>query len=49
MADDKMPEDEREDMISILRDLRPYYFWILMAQVAVWGCCSILVGERELR
>ena len=45
MADDKMPEDEREDMLSILRDFRPYYFWILMAQVAVWGVV-VFLSER---
>ena len=30
MADDDRPEDEREDMLSVLREFRPYYFWMLI-------------------
>ena len=32
-----MADGEREDLLSILRDLRPYYFGVLVAQVAIWG------------
>ena len=40
-----MPEDEREDMLSILRELRPFYFWILIAQVAIWSVV-VFLSER---
>ena len=42
MADEEIPQDDREDMLSILRNLRPYYFWILIAQVAIWGVVVFL-------
>ena len=29
--------EEREDLLSILREHRPYYFWVLVAQMAVSG------------
>ena len=29
-------------MLSILRELRPFYFWILIAQVAIWGVVVFL-------
>ncbi len=45
MADDDRPEDEREDMLSILRELRPYYFWILIVQIAIWSVV-VLLSER---
>ena len=40
------PEDEREDMLSILRELRPYYFWILIIQIVVWGIV-VFLSERS--
>ena len=47
MTDDEMPEYEREDMLSILRELRPYYFWILIAQIVIWGVVVFLSeGEK---
>ena len=46
MADDEMPEDDREDILSILRDLRPYYFSLLIAQIAVWGVV-VFLSERS--
>ena len=45
MADDEMPEDEREELLSILRELRPFYFWILIVQIAVWGVV-VFLSER---
>ena len=45
MADDERPEDEREDILSILREFRPYYFWILIVQIAVWGIV-VFLSER---
>lgn len=45
MTGDEMPEDERDDMLSILRELRPFYFWILIAQVAIWGIL-VFFSER---
>ena len=45
MADEEIPQDDREDMLSILRNLRPYYFWILIAQVATWGVVVFLSEE----
>ncbi len=45
MADEEIPQDDREDMLSILRNLRPYYFWILIAQVAIWGVVVFLSEE----
>ena len=41
MGDDERPGDEREDILSILRELRPFYFWILIVQVAIWGAVVI--------
>ena len=29
--------EEREDLLSILREHRPYYFWVLVAQMLVSG------------
>ena len=29
--------EEREDLLSILREHRPYYFWVLVAQMVVSG------------
>ena len=29
--------EEREDLLSILREHRPYYFWVLVAQMIVSG------------
>ena len=37
---------EREDILSILRDLRPYYFSLLVAQLAVWGVV-VFLSERS--
>ena len=45
MADDERHEDEREDMLSVLRELRPYYFWILIVQIVVWGVV-VFLSER---
>lgn len=45
MADDDRPEDEREDMLSILREFRPYYFWMLIVQIVVWGVV-VFLSER---
>ena len=45
MADDDRPEDEREDMLSVLREFRPYYFWILIVQIVVWGVV-VFLSER---
>ena len=46
MGDDDSPQSEREDILSILRELRPYYFWILIAQIALWGTLIVL-AERD--
>ena len=46
MTDDERPDEEREDMLSILRELRPYYFWILIAQIAVWSVV-VFLSERD--
>lgn len=45
MADDDRLEYEREDMLSILREFRPYYFWILTVQIVVWGVV-VFLSER---
>ena len=45
MEDDETPEDEREDMLSILRELRPFYFWIFITQFAIWGVV-VFLSER---
>ena len=45
MGDDERPGDEREDILSILRELRPFYFWILIVQVAIWGA-MVIWAER---
>ena len=45
MADDEGPDEEREDMLSILRELRPYYFWILVVQIAIWSGV-VFLSER---
>ena len=46
MADDEMPEDEREELLSVLRELRPFYFWILIVQIAVWSGV-VFLSERS--
>ena len=46
MTDDEIPPDDREDMLSILRDLRPYYFWILIVQIAIWSVV-VFLSERS--
>ena len=46
MGDDDGPGNEREDILSILRELRPFYFWILIAQIALWGT-FIVLAERD--
>ena len=45
-GDDDRSGDEREDILSILRELRPFYFWILIAQIALWGTLIVL-AERD--
>ena len=37
---------EREDLLSVLRDLRPYYFSLLVAQLAVW-VVVVFLSERS--
>lgn len=38
---------EREDLLSVLRDLRPYYFSLLVVQLAVWGVV-VFLSERSV-
>ena len=33
-------------MLSILRELRPYYFWILIVQIAIWSGV-VFLSERS--
>lgn len=37
---------EREDFLSVLRDLLPYYFSLLVVQLAVWGVV-VFLSERS--
>lgn len=47
MAHDEVPViGEREDMLSVLRDLLPYYFSLLVAQLSVWGVV-VFLSERS--
>ncbi len=43
--DDTSNNEEREDILSILRELRPFYFWILIVQIVVWGTVIVLAEK----
>ncbi len=49
-----MQEDDshgREDLLSIVRGLRPYYFWVFVIQLAAWAALVIWLestgGEHD--
>ena len=47
MAEDDKQEDEREDILGILRRYRPWYFLLLVLQIAGWGAIVVCAGNAE--
>ena len=47
MEDDEKQEDEREDILGILRRYRPWYFLLLVLQIVGWGAVVVCAGNTE--
>ena len=47
MEDDDKQEDEREDILGILRRYRPWYFLLLVLQIIGWGAVVVCAGNAE--
>lgn len=47
MEDGDTPGDEREDILSILRRYRPWYFLLLVLQIVGWGAVVVCAGNTE--
>ena len=47
MGDGDRREDERDDILGILRRYRPWYFLLLVLQIAVWGAVVVCAGNSE--
>ena len=47
MGDDDKQGDEREDILGILRRYRPWYFLLLVLQIAGWGAVVVCAGNAE--